>query len=119
MPPTTTALPDPALLATLRDRLLPLQHKLSLPQLLSLLSIAAEPGLSVSDLGERLRIPQASASRYASVLLGRYEGPAGNPVTPLISQEINKRNPRRRALTLTDEGRRLLLGFCHSLRYIP
>jgi DNA-binding MarR family transcriptional regulator len=89
----------------------PLQKELSLPQLLTLLQIAVSPGLSVNDLAEKLGIPQQTASRHVSALLGRYQGtPAGSDLTerstldPLIVQEINQNDPRSRALFVSEQG---------------
>jgi DNA-binding MarR family transcriptional regulator len=89
----------------------PIQKELSLPQLLTLLQIAASPGLSVNDLAEKLGVPQQTASRHVSGLLGRYQGaPAGTDLAerstldPLIVQEINQNDPRSRALFVSEQG---------------
>ena len=89
----------------------PIQKELSLPQLLTLLQIAVNPGLSVNDLAEKLGVPQQTASRHVSGLLGRYQGaPAGSDLAerstldPLIVQEINQNDPRSRALFVSEQG---------------
>lgn len=89
----------------------PLQKELSLPQLLALLQIAVRPGLSVNELAEILGIPQQTASRHVSALLGRYQGSAAgtdlaerSALDPLIVQEINQNDPRSRALFLSEQG---------------
>jgi DNA-binding MarR family transcriptional regulator len=102
-----------------RDALMAVQSELSLPQVVALLTVAIEPGLSVNDLAERIGVPQQTASRYASILLGRYEPANGQmPAQPLISQSVNDEDPRRRALHLTEDGRRvvqrLLPGTAHQ-----
>jgi DNA-binding MarR family transcriptional regulator len=82
---------------------------LSLEVLLALLTIALEPGLSVNELADRLHVPQQTASRYAAVLLGRYQEPstAGGQAAkwPLVTQEVHADDPRKRAMFLTDRGK--------------
>ena len=114
----TQEMPSVSLLMTLRDRLTPLQDHLSLPHLACLFTIAVEPGLSINDLGKRIGAPQPSASRYASSLLGRYQEPEGKSLGPLLMQEINREDPRRRALHLSDRGFEIVAEFCHGLRLI-
>jgi DNA-binding MarR family transcriptional regulator len=103
MPPDLTSEQKSRLLR-LRSALAPLQEQFSLAHLVSLMTIAAEPGLSVNELAERTGSPQASASRYVSVLLGRYQSEGLEPAVPLITQEISSDDPRRRALFLSDDG---------------
>jgi DNA-binding MarR family transcriptional regulator len=95
-------------LAALRSALAPLQTEVSLPQLVTLMTIALEPGLSVNELADRIGAPQQTASRYASVLLGRYKDPSdiggGQAKAALISQVVNASDPRSRALHLTPRG---------------
>ncbi len=97
-------------LVALRAALMPLQEQLSLAHLVSLLTIATEPGLSVKGLADRMGAPQATASRYVSVLLGRYQGPGEKPPMPFITQEVSIDDPRRRALFLNDHGKELVLA---------
>lgn len=93
----------------MRDALRNIQRELGLGQAVALLTIAAEPGLSVNDLADRLELPQQTASRYAAILLGRYEAAgAAGPSEALISQEVSVDDPRRRALFLTPEGEALI-----------
>lgn len=103
-------------LSGLRLSLGKLQDSISLPQLVALLSIGVEPGLSVNELSERMEIPQQTASRYVSVLMGRYETPTtAQPDRALVIQEVNQRDPRSRALYLTAEGREVLVALSSSL----
>ncbi len=95
-------------LAMIRKALGASRPDLTLGQLISLLVIALEPGLSVNDLAARVPVPQQSASRNVAVLLGRYASPIpGEPCEALISQEINPLDPRKRALFLTETGKAL------------
>ena len=95
-------------LREVRDALMSVQSELSLAQLVALLTIAVEPGLSVNDLADRVGLPQQTASRYVAVLLGRYETPGPMPPHPLISQAVSEEDPRKRALFLTDAGEALV-----------
>ena len=65
----------------LAEALRPIQDELGLPQLLALLTIATEPGLSVNELAEHLELPQQTASRYVATLAGRYHGMFGPDAT--------------------------------------
>ena len=95
---------DQSRLISLTDALRPLQDQLGLSRLVCLLTIAAEPGLSVTELAARINAPQASTSRYVSLLLGRYQEEKGEAPAPLISQQVSKEKPRQRALFLTGHG---------------
>jgi DNA-binding MarR family transcriptional regulator len=106
-----------AKLAGLASALHLLPAEIGLPQLLALLTIASEPGLSVNELADRLRMPQQTASRHVAVLAGRYQGMFGamasedagrSKLEPLITQEISQSDPRRRALIISTQGRALL-----------
>ena len=92
----------------LRDALATMHDQVSLPQLTCLLAITAEPGLSVNELADRTGLPQATASRHVSTLLGRYQDVDQKVPTALISQQISRENPRRRSLHVTTAGRDLL-----------
>ena len=61
-------------LAGLADALHGVRAELGLPQLLALLTIANEPGLSVNELAERLALPQQTTSRHVAALSWRYQG---------------------------------------------
>ena len=98
-------------LIALRDALATLHEQLSLPQLTCLFAIAAEPGLSVNELAERTGLPQATASRHVSTLLGRYQELHQEVPSPLITQQISTHNPRRRSLHITPIGSNLLEVF--------
>lgn len=100
---------DSGRLHQIRAALLELQGSLSLAQLVALTTIAIEPGLSVNELADRLKIPQQTASRHVAILTGRYQSDlAETPLDALIVQQINEADPRRRALYLTEEGRALV-----------
>jgi DNA-binding MarR family transcriptional regulator len=93
----------------LMHALLNVKSDVSLPQLVSLIAIGLKPGISVNELADLIDAPQQSASRYVSVLAGRYDGPPGVGVPDvLITQEISAADPRKRALYLSVEGRRLV-----------
>jgi DNA-binding MarR family transcriptional regulator len=97
---------EAARLNVIRKALLSLPAGLSLEHAISLLTVALEPGLSVNELADRIRCPQQSASRYASALLGRYRSLVTEiEREPLIVQQINPEDPRRRALFLNENGR--------------
>jgi DNA-binding MarR family transcriptional regulator len=99
----------------IRDALMRIQGDLSLPQFVALMTIGLEPGLSVNELAEKLNIPQQSASRYIAVLTGRYQSElASGIVEPLIVQQINELDPRKRALHLTPSGTELLASLLGS-----
>jgi DNA-binding MarR family transcriptional regulator len=96
-------------LEMIRAALVSVDESLTLPVLISLLTIALEPGLSVNDLADRIHVPQQSASRYSSILLGRYQNALSNDEKePLIAQTVNETDPRKRALYLTSKGRALI-----------
>lgn len=83
--------------------------ELSLPQLTALLTIAMRPGLSVNDLADDNGFTQQTASRYVSVLSGRYQSfDTAEPSEALITQSVNESDPRRRALHLTEAGQHLV-----------
>ena len=91
---------------------------LPISSLLTLMTIALRPGLSINELAEALKLPQQSASRYASILLGRAEDQLTALIkSPYISQSINDQDPRKRALNLTPAGieyLRYIIGDHHS-----
>jgi DNA-binding MarR family transcriptional regulator len=80
---------------------------LSLPAVRAFLLIAIEPGLSVSQLADRLSLPQQSVSRYVGLLMGRYlNTPTESHARALVSQGISQVDPRKRSLELTELGRK-------------
>lgn len=85
-----------------------LEPDLNLQLALTLLVVARRPGLSVGELAEQIEAPQQTASRYVAILQGRYELPSGDGNSfarnPLLSLEVSKHDPRRRALFLTGHG---------------
>lgn len=93
----------------LRNALMAVQGHISLPQLVVLLTIRIEPGLSVNDLADKLNIPQQSASRYVALLAGRYQTETEQPLfEPLVLQRISDSDPRSRALYITPAGDSML-----------
>lgn len=95
-------------IAALYQALTCIEADLSLPLLLTLVAVAREPGLSITELAERIEAPQQTASRYVAVLQGRYQlataGEGAWTRQPLLSLEISVTDPRRRALFLTAHG---------------
>src|SRR5947209_1545980 len=93
---------DPAQLSAAFEALSPVETELGLPLLLTLLAIARSPGLSINDLAEQIKIPQQTASRYVSILQGRYQSPGRVVSTfvrhPLVLFGLSPEDPRRRAL---------------------
>ena len=106
---------DQSRLIALSEALRPYQDQLGLSRLVCLLTIAAEPGVSVTELADRISAPQASTSRYVSLLLGRYQEEKGEIPTPLISQEVSKERPRQRALFLSHRGSALVASILDTL----
>jgi DNA-binding MarR family transcriptional regulator len=91
---------------------------LGLPLLMTILAIAQKPGLSINDLAEKLDAPQQSASRYVSILQGRYQLPGSRDQFgkhPHVSLEISPEDPRRRALYLTPYASARLTRFIRLL----
>lgn len=84
------------------------QATISLPQVLALIVIARNPGLSVNELAELLDQPQQTVSRHVSVLLGRYQTSETSEPPSFIRQEISVSDSRSRALFLSRDGHSLL-----------
>lgn len=103
-----------ARLNSMFDSLTTWQSAISLPQLLALIVVAKNPGLSVNELAEKLDQPQQTVSRYVSILLGRYQVTSLAEQPAFIRQEINASDPRSRALFLTSEGHELLKSLSGS-----
>lgn len=113
---------DIQILKLLRNSLTKLQDAISLPQLVALMCIGEQPGLSVNDLADLMHVPQQTASRYASVLMGRYDSPttpATSQTKPLVAQGLSEHDPRSRALYLTAAGRDLLVSLTSSFSANP
>ena len=93
-------------------------EELSTPLALALLAIAREPGLSINQLGDRLRVPQQTASRYAAQLQGRYQSSSTVDFArnPLLSLEVSAHDPRSRALYLTAHGKKRVADILQSER---
>jgi DNA-binding MarR family transcriptional regulator len=82
---------------------------LGLGQLAALLAVAAEPGLSVTDLSDCIDAPQQTGSRYAAQLMGRYQDDFGrDQPNPLVEQRVSVADPRKRALYITPRGREVV-----------
>jgi DNA-binding MarR family transcriptional regulator len=117
---TTAALtPDDCnQLLRLREALAPMQGTVSLPVLIAVLTIATDPGISVNELGEKMGTPQQTASRHVAMLTGRYEvpGQVAESFEPLVAQEIHPEDPRKRALFLTDAGRKFIKSLLSASR---
>jgi DNA-binding MarR family transcriptional regulator len=98
----------------LKNALWAVQSQLSLQQLVALLIIRIEPGLSVNDLADRMDIPQQSASRHVAVLTGRYQNEGDQPADVFVVQQISPSDPRSRSLHLTLAGEAIvasLIGY--------
>jgi DNA-binding MarR family transcriptional regulator len=101
--------PDDARLAALCAALKKVQDDLSLPELVALLAVGVEAGLSVNELSERIGAPQQSTSRYVSVLTGRYPNSStSTDRRPFITQGVKQNDPRSRALHLAERGREIV-----------
>lgn len=86
------------------------------------LIIARSPGLSVGELAEELDVPQATASRFVKNLRGSkarrgeistsggllIKWDIGEDRLPLITQEVDSENPRRTALSVSEDGAALI-----------
>jgi DNA-binding MarR family transcriptional regulator len=93
----------------LRAVLKAVPNGVGLGQLAALLAVAAEAGLSVNDLSDRIDAPQQTASRYVAQLIGRYQDDFGqNQPIPLVEQRVSVADPRKRALYLTPHGREVV-----------
>ena len=109
---------DPGRVTAMLEALCSAEAELSLPSLIVLLAVAEEPGISVNDVADRAGLPQQTASRHVAMLQGRYQSLSGtNPwvLKPLLSQEINVADPRRRALFLTSNGTSTLEGILSKM----
>lgn len=96
-----------------------IEPALTLPLLRTLLVVAKYPSISVNDLADRIDAPQQTASRYVSILQGRYHSVSATENTfinsPLLSQEVSTDDPRRRALFLTSRGKSRVVAFLNRL----
>ena len=118
-PPLEATMSQSTILTEIRDAFSLLQNHLSLPQLTCLVAIAAEPGLSVTDLAQRTGLPQATTSRNVSTLLGRYQAPSDREPPTYITQSISINDPRRRSLHLNTTGQRLIDNLLRALHPTP
>jgi DNA-binding MarR family transcriptional regulator len=93
--------------AHIRDAIDP---EMPVQQLLVLLMVAKEPGITMKDLGQRARISQASMSRNVDELgmINRHRKP-GKGV--MIAEE-DPMNRRQKLLRLTPKGMRAVEKLC-------
>jgi DNA-binding MarR family transcriptional regulator len=80
---------------------------ISLPLLKTLIAVSLNPNLSVSELAEVIGVPQQTASRYASVLQGRYQTADSSSLfaqEPLLTHKPSITDLRRYELALTPQG---------------
>ncbi len=96
-------------LGAVGDALRSYQAQITLPQVLALIEIGLNPGMSVNDLAEKLSVPQQTVSRHVAILLGRYQtlsenGAVSEDPPVFVRQEISSTDPRKRALFLSEEG---------------
>jgi DNA-binding MarR family transcriptional regulator len=79
----------------------------------ALLVIAEFPGISVSELGEKLGLAQSSASRNVYALSN--DKGKGVPGLDLIVSEINPMNRRQRQLSLSLKGQKFVARLKETL----
>ena len=120
MPPNSFSPAKAKVIDAFKDALqLVAGESISLEVLIALLTIALEPGLSVNELADRLGVPQQTGSRYAAILLGRYQEPdiASRQQTkwPLVHQEVHAEDPRKRAMFLTERGKEFTVNMLSRL----
>lgn len=75
------------------------QHDLTKTQLMILLALNIEPGITMSQLSEKISTSREQASRAVSPLVNRH----------LIRRDINQLNRRQLNMTLTEEGKKYLV----------
>ena len=81
--------------------------EMSIPLLRTLIAVALNQNQSVTELAELIGAPQQTASRYISVLQGRYQTADASSVfsrEPLIVQKPSASDLRRYELHLTTRG---------------
>lgn len=96
-----------------------IESELSLPLLLTLTAVARHPGISVNELAQQIDVPQQTASRYVSILQGRYQmldsGENSFARNPYLSLTVSAVDPRRRAIFLTSRGKGRLAEIIQEL----
>lgn len=95
---------EAGVLSALQSSLMQVQAELSLAELIGLIVVRLNPGISVNELAELTRLPQQTASRHVGRLSGRYQSVLGPEVPALLELRISEADPRRRALFLTAAG---------------
>jgi len=83
----------------LRDQ----QSEMPMQQADVLLAIARRPGLTMAELAEEVDLAQSSCSRNVAAL-SKYHR-LGKPGLGLVEAVIDPREPRRRAIFLTQKGK--------------
>jgi DNA-binding MarR family transcriptional regulator len=102
---------DQAQIAQILQLLEQIDAELGLHLTLIMLAVARAPGLSVNELADVVKMPQQTVSRHVAVLQGRYQSPTLSSQSsfvrnPLLAIEVSKNDPRRRAIHLTEDGKR-------------
>jgi DNA-binding MarR family transcriptional regulator len=78
--------------------------------------VASKPGISINHLADELLLPQQTVSRQVGQLLGRYEDAQFSK--PLLKQEINENDPKKRSLILTSAGKSVLNSLLSAIKSI-
>ena len=89
-------------ISRLRSALVQHAH-LGMGPLTVLLSVAAKPGISISEVADMNGLAQQTASRHVANLSGRYQYEDSDQ-PELVRQSLASDDPRKRALELTSEG---------------
>lgn len=80
---------------------------MSIALLRVLVSVAIDPHLSVTELADKIGIPQQTASRYVAILQGRYQTADSSSAfarEPLLANRPSATDLRRYELVLTTRG---------------
>ncbi|TWG60756.1 helix-turn-helix domain-containing protein [Aminobacter sp. J44] len=81
------------------------KHQTDMPMQMAdvLLAIARRPGLTMAELAEEVDLAQSSCSRNVAALSEYHR--LGKPGLGLVEAVIDPREPRRRAIFLTQKGK--------------
>lgn len=80
---------------------------MSIPLLRTLIAVALNDHLSVTELADAINVPQQTASRYVSILQGRYQTSdnfSSFAREPLLAHRVSSDDLRRYELILTPRG---------------